>query len=259
MIGKSIALPSRKGGSGKTAATTSLADEFGRRGKKVIVLDCDQQCSVSERLLEEQIKEDDPTLYDVMVNGANIGKAIYKAGEEYKNCFVMPGSPDLRPDDPKFNNEISKETLIKRIVQPLKNSFDIILLDAPPALSVITVAVLAASDFYLIPLGFDRTSLEGIEPIHEACKKIRKAGIGVPKYLGSFCTQYGQKRLRATRDFDHIAETVEGMLSQLHIPGSSNWTQAEMRNTTLQSDRAHPVSVGYQKLTKYIAKEIYNG
>ena len=258
MNGTSIALPSRKGGSGKTAATTSLADEFGRRKKKVIVLDCDQQCSVSERLLKGQLKPDDPTLYDVMVNGANIGDAIYEAGESYHNCYIMPGSPALKPDDPKFNNEISKETLIKRIVDPLRNNFDIILIDAPPALSVITVAVLAACDFYLIPLGFDRTSLEGITPIHKACEKIKKAAIGSPKYLGAFCTQYGQKRLRATKDFDHLAETIEGMLNELHIPGSSNWTQAEMRNTTLQSERTHPVSIGYQKLTKYITKEINN-
>ena len=256
MPGHSISFPSRKGGSGKSGATASVAEELGRKKLKVLVCDCDESHSTSNRMLAGSLSEGDPTIYDVMVNGAKIGDAIYPASKKYPNCYVMPGSSDLTPEDPKFSRKLSKETLIKRIVNAVRPQFDLVLLDPPPGLSTITLSVLAASDFYLIPMGFDRSSLEGVAYVKAACKRVQDDGIGNPKFLGAFCTQYGQPRHNATKDFDKIASKVEGVLHKLHIPKSSHWTQAEMRSATMQSKRNHPISIGYQKLTKYIAKEI---
>lgn len=256
MQAKCLAIANRKGGCGKTSAATSLATEIGSEGKRILVIDCDEQCSISQRMLSNPLEKGDHTLYDVLFHSAPIGEAIYQAAKQYPNCYILPSSPKLKPDDHAFNSAISRETLIKRVVDVARKSFDLILLDAPPAMSIITTAVLTAADYFIIPLGFDISSLEGVAPILKEVKKIESAKLAKPKYLGAFCTQYGQSRYLATKDFDQIATEISGLLGKYHIPASSNWKQAEMRNTTLQGHRSHPISKGYQRLTKYIAKEI---
>lgn len=256
MQAKSLAIANRKGGCGKTTAATSLATEIGSSGKKVLVIDCDEQCSISQRMLAEPLAKGEYTLYEVLFNKAPIGEAIFQAAKQFPNCYIMPSSPKLKPDDHAFNSAISRETLIKRVVDSIRKNFDLIILDSPPAMSLITTAVLTAADYFIIPLGFDISSLEGVEPVLNEAKKIEAAKIGKPKYLGAFCTQYGQSRLLATKDFDQIAAEISGLLREYHIPASANWKQAEMRNTTLQPLRRHPISKGYQKLTKYLSKEI---
>ncbi len=256
MPAKCLAITNRKGGCGKTSVTASLCAELGRSGKRVLVIDCDEQCSISEKMLPEPLGDGDPTLYEVMLKGATIGKAIYEASKQFPNAYIMPSSPQLKPDDHALNSAISRETLLKRVVDTIRSKFDVILLDSPPALSIITVAILTAADAYIVPLGFDRSSLEGVEPVKEEVRKIEGAKLAHPKYLGAFCTQYGQSRYLATRDFDKIAAGVKGILSNYHIPISSQWKQAEMRNKTLQDDRSHPIAIGYQKLAKYISKEL---
>ncbi len=257
MQAKCLAIANRKGGCGKTSAATSLATEIGSEGKRVLVIDCDEQCSISQRMLADPLEKGEFTLYDVLFNKAPMGEAIFQAAKQFPNCYIMPSSPRLKPDDHSFNSALSRETLIKRVVDAARKNFDLIILDSPPAMSIITTAVLTAADYFLIPLGFDISSLEGVEPVLNEAKKIEAAKLGKPKYLGAFCTQYGQSRLLATKDFDQLAAEVSGLLDKFHIPASSNWKQAEMRNTTLQDSRSHPISKGYQKLTKYIAKEIH--
>jgi chromosome partitioning protein len=256
MQAKSLAIANRKGGCGKTSAATSLATELGSDGKRVLVIDCDEQCSISQRMLAAPLGKGQFTLYDVLFNNARIEDAIFQAAKQFPNCYIMPSSPKLKPADHAFNSALSRETLIKRVVDQARKNFDLIILDSPPAMSLITTAVLTASDYFLVPLGFDISSLEGVEPVITEAKKIESAKLGKPKYLGAFCTQYGQSRLLATKDFDKIAAEILGLLDKFHIPASSNWKQAEMRNTTLQTSRSHPISKGYQKLTKYITKEI---
>lgn len=256
MQAKCLAIANRKGGCGKTSAATSLAAELGSTNKRILVVDCDEQCSISQRMLAEPLETGDFTLYDVLFNKAPVGEAIFQAARQFPNCFILPSSSKLKPDDHAFNSSLSRETLIKRVVDLARKNFDLIILDSPPAMSVITTAVLTAADYFLVPLGFDISSLEGVEPILSEVRRIEAAGLGKPKYLGAFCTQYGQTRYLATRDFDQIAAEVSGLLEKFHIPASSNWKQAEMRNTTLQTLRTHPISKSYQKLTKYISKEI---
>lgn len=258
MQAKCLAIANRKGGCGKTSAATSLATEIGSEEKRVLVIDCDEQCSISQRMLAEplEMENGDFTLYDVLFNEAPIGEAIFQAAKQFPNCFILPSSSKLKPDDHAFNSALSRETLIKRVVDVTRKNFDLIILDSPPAMSIITTAVLTAADYFLVPLGFDISSLEGVEPVLREAKKIEAAKLGKPKYLGAFCTQYGQSRLLATKDFDQIATEVSGLMDKFHIPASSNWKQAEMRNTTLQNNRSHPISKGYQKLSKYISKEI---
>lgn len=255
MHAKIIAIAHRKGGCGKTASVTSLAAEFGLQGKRTLVIDADEQCTSGQRMLAHGLQSQDKTLYDVLFNEASLGSAIYEASDQYQNCFIMPTSRKFKSEDPLFASAISKETLIKRVVENLRENFDIIIIDGPAGLNNILTTVLVAADYFLIPLGFDISSLENVEFVLNEVKKIEKAGIGKPKYLGAFCTQYGQDRHLSTKDFDKIAMNVSGVLKHQHVPFANAWKRAEMRSTTLQNLRKNPVSIGYQNLVKYLTKE----
>src|SRR3989338_9085513 len=114
MQAKSLAIANRKGGCGKTSAATSLATEIGSEGKRVLVIDCDEQCSISQRMLAEPLEKGEYTLYDVLFNNAPVGEAIFQAAKQFPNCYIMPSSPNLKPADHAFNSALSRETLIKR-------------------------------------------------------------------------------------------------------------------------------------------------
>ena len=164
-MGKVISLVNQKGGVGKTTTSINLSSALGHLGKKVLLIDLDPQSNSTTGL---GINKSDisKSVYDVITHGCDIKDAIIKT--KFKNLSIIPSMIYLSGAEIELIQNASKESdfiigdQLKLQIDTIKDRYDFILIDCPPALGVLTTNALAASDSVLIPVQCEYYSLEGV-------------------------------------------------------------------------------------------------
>jgi len=162
---KIISLVNQKGGVGKTTTSINLAASLGKLGKKVLLIDLDQQGNASTGLgiNKGAISH---SAYDVLTNKCEITEAIVRT--KFKNLFVLPATINLAGlsteliqmeyKDPEFK----KNEQLKNALAPVQENFDYVIIDCPPSLGLNTLNALVASNSVLIPVQCEFFALEGV-------------------------------------------------------------------------------------------------
>ena len=164
-MGKAISLVNQKGGVGKTTSSINLSASLAVLGKKVLLIDLDPQGNTTTGVGINK-GEIERSIYDVLIGECKITEAIIKT--RYKNLYVIPATINLAGLEyeliEKSNNDTSfkKGEQLKISLMDIKDSFDYIILDCPPSLSLITTNALAASNSVIIPVQCEFIALEGI-------------------------------------------------------------------------------------------------
>lgn len=182
---KVIAFTSQKGGVGKTTSCLIAGYGLAERGHKVLIVDADPQASISFLLHSDR----GPGIAEALKKTVKLEESIYM-----KNSLlhVARGSQTMAEAGEAFSYSKRKETALKEALEPLLGKYEFILIDCPPALNLITVNALTASDSVIIPVLADILSLKGIEGIAaltQAVKartnpKIRIKGLLLNRYNG---------------------------------------------------------------------------
>ena len=164
-MAKVISLVNQKGGVGKTTTSINLSSALGHLGKKVLLIDLDPQSNSTTGLgiNKANIKL---SIYDVITNRCEISDAIIKT--KFKNLSVIPSmiflsgvEIELMQTSMKEDNFILGDQL-KNQINKIKDRYDFIIIDCPPALGILTTNALAASDSVLIPVQCEYFALEGV-------------------------------------------------------------------------------------------------
>lgn len=182
---KIITVTNQKGGVGKTTTTSSLAVVLKKKGFKVLAIDMDPQGNMSFCLGADN--EMNATIYDVLRGEIRPQFAI----QHTNTVDVIPSNILLSGIELEFTNA-GREYLLKTAIDSVKNFYDYILIDTPPALSVLTVNALAASTHVVIPMVCDIFSVQGITQLCESIEKVKEicnedlqiGGVIVNKYNG---------------------------------------------------------------------------
>ena len=137
-MGRVIAIANQKGGVGKTTTSINLSASLAEKGKKVLLIDMDSQGNTTSGLGLEK-NELDKTIYEVLRNEIPIEDAIVEIEECFGNLFLVPSNRNLAGAEIELITLDNMQHILQRKLEPIKDNYDYVILDCPPALGMLTV------------------------------------------------------------------------------------------------------------------------
>ena len=170
-MAKIYSIINQKGGVGKTTTTINLGTAMAACGANVLIIDMDPQGNLSTGMGVEKVKRE-KGVYNILIDNLSISDAVIKT--EIPNLNLIPSNDDLLGIDIELSNESDRVMRLKKALEDL-NSYDYILLDCPPSLSLLTLNALVASTGALVPLQAEFYALEGLSQLLKTIEGIKNS------------------------------------------------------------------------------------
>ncbi len=217
------AIANQKGGVGKTTTSVNLSASLGHLGKRVLLIDMDPQgngttgSGVDKNALEN-------TVCEVLSQQTAIKDAIIK--ELPCGYDLLPANGDLTAADVYLINHPGSEKNLKNSLEKLENVYDVIIIDCPPALNMLTVNALAASDSVIIPMQCEYYALEGLSDLVGTIAKISKTVNPQLRVEGILRTMYDPRNTLTNEVSNQLHEYFGDRVYQTSIPRNVRLAEA---------------------------------
>ncbi len=233
-----IAITNQKGGVGKTTTAINLAFFLAKAGKKTLLVDFDPQGNASSGLgIDKQALT--LTMTDVILGAAPIS-AVVKA-TEHKNLWLAPTTSILANTEVELAQADKRFSRLKSAIEATNDTYDYILIDSPPSLSLLTVNGLIAAKYVLLPVQAEFYALEGLGQLLETMKLVRKGMNPSLELLGVLPTMLDSRTTLSNQVHEEIKRHFPGKVFSITIP----------RNIRLAEAPSHGVPIGvYDKFSK---------
>jgi chromosome partitioning protein len=198
-----LAVINNKGGTGKTTTSVNIAAGLAREGFRTLLVDLDSQASAALSLgIPRSALE--PSMADALLDGLPLEEAVRPSSEE--RLDLCPGHMDLAHTDLTLADTRGREKRLSLQLSRVRQSYDCIVLDCPPSLSMLSVNGLFAADSYLIPVKPEYLSLEGLANLDAALTRMKAGMNTAPKLLGILltivhpCSRAARQNMHRIRD-----------------------------------------------------------
>ncbi len=258
-MGKVIAISNQKGGVGKTTSAINLAASLAVMGKDILLVDFDPQGNATSGLGFTPI-ECKKSIYPALIGKESIEDQIQSTS--ISRLKLIAANVDLSGAEVELVGAMSRETKLKRTIEPIRDRFDYILIDCPPTLGLLTINSLVASDSILIPLQCEYYAMEGMSQLLVTINLIRETlnpdllieGILPTMYdvRNNISKQVIEEVKIHFQDYDYVFKTI--------IPRNVRLSEApSFGKPVFQYDRTSKGAISYLKLAKeFLAKQNIN-
>lgn len=208
-MGKVIALANQKGGVGKTTTTINLAASLAVLEKKVLIIDADPQANATSGIGLD-VRNIEKTIYECLIEDLDAREAITKS--EIEGMDIIPSHIDLVGAEIEMLNMEQREHMLKKVIAPIKDEYDYILIDCSPSLGLITVNALTAADSVMIPVQCEYFALEGLGKLLNTIKIIQGRLNPDLEIEGFVLTMYDSRLRLSNQVVDEVRKHFQQMV-----------------------------------------------
>lgn len=248
-----LAVLNQKGGVGKTTTAINLAAYLAKNGHRVLVCDLDPQGNSTSGLgIDKQSIT--ITLYDLLFFRAEADRVVQKVSSH--NLFLLPANAQLAAAEVELVGLAQREFQLKRILDKL--DFEIILIDCPPSLGLLSINALSAATDVIVPVQAEYYALEGLGQLLSVITQVRSALNPSLNLLGIILTMYDSRNSLSEQVKEELSKHFEGKLFKTVIPRNVRLAEAPSFGLTIaEHDRWSRGARAYKSLAKELEGRLY--
>jgi chromosome partitioning protein len=251
-MGKIIALANQKGGVGKTTTTINLAASLATLEKNVLVVDADPQANASSGLGVD-ITEVECSIYECIINQTDVHEAIYTT--DIEGLDIIPSHIDLVGAEIEMLNLNDREKILKKLLDPIREEYDYILIDCSPSLGLITVNSLTAADSVIIPVQCEYFALEGISKLLNTIKIIKSKLNPKLEIEGFLLTMYDNRLRLSNQVYEEVKRHFGDLVFNTVISRNVRLSEAPSHGLSIiEYDTSSKGAKNYIALAKELIK-----
>ena len=223
-----LAVANQKGGVAKTTTVHSIADALVASGRRVLVVDLDPQASLTWAVgIDTETIE--LSLHDVLLRRAKASDVLVKVGD----LHVIPSSIDLAGTEVHLLTKTGREYVLRRALEPVIDDYDLVLIDCPPSLGILTINGLTAATDVLIPLQCETLSQRGVGQLLETIDDVRAYTNPDLRVMGVVATMFDGRTRLAQQVIEEVQETYSLEVLEPPIPKSVRVAEAPAKGLSV--------------------------
>lgn len=253
-MGRIIAIANQKGGVGKTTTAINLSASLASLGQKVLALDLDPQGNMTSGLGVDK-DEVESSVYDLIIGEAEIEECICK--EVIENLDVLPSNINLSAAEIELIGVDDKEYIIKNAMESVKDNYDFIIIDCPPALSMLTINAMTTANSVLVPIQCEYYALEGLSQLIHTINLVQER-LNPELYIeGVVFTMYDARTNLSLQVVENVKDNLEQTIYKTIIP--RNIRLAEAPSYGMPIHLYDPKSTGAESYMMLAEEVIHKG
>ena len=250
-MGKIIAVLNQKGGVGKTTSTINIGAALAKAGKSVLIIDLDPQANATSGLAIDKSKIE-TSIYNVLISDYPTADTIIDTNVE--NLRVLPATTNLAAAEQELVSVLARESVLKNALGRL--TYDVILIDCPPSLGLLTINALVAADSVLIPVQTEFYALEGLGLLMQTIQRVQ-AGLNPDLELeGVLMTMVDARNALSGQVISEVKKHFGDYVFDTYIPRNVRLAESpSFGKTIFEHDKWSKGAKAYKSLAKEMMKK----